>query len=140
MEIGPDKFPDSADSVTLQRNGKIGNWLVGLLLRYGGVDTFWLCALIYPFMHRIAFNAAIAALASGFFVLALLAGLPISNADTLARFLGQLAELVAVLLTYFLLVGQGVMEISDSDVRGAGAIAMVRGMSRTAMSFESRIA
>lgn len=37
-------------------------------------------------------------------------------------------------------IGVGVQVISDPDVRGAGAIAMVRGMSRTAMSFDSRIA
>ena len=116
---------------------------IGLWGCYFGMVVWILFGSVLAYtrsMHRIALNAAIAALASAFFVLALLGGLPISNADTLARFLAQLAGLVAVLLPYFLLVGLGVMEISDPDVRGAGAIAMVRGMSRTAMSFESRIA
>jgi GGDEF domain-containing protein len=61
-------------------------------------------------LRRVAVNAALAALASGFFVLAFLGGLPISNADTMARFLAQVAGLVAVLLTYLLLAVLGVLK------------------------------
>ena len=61
-------------------------------------------------LRRVAVNAALAALASGFFVLAFLGGLPISNADTMARFLAQVAGLVAVLLTYLLLSVLGVLK------------------------------
>ena len=37
-------------------------------------------------------------------------------------------------------LGFGVLVVSNTAVRGASAIAMARGMSRTAMSYESRIA
>ena len=60
-------------------------------------------------LRRVAINAALAALASGFFVVAMLGGLPINNADTLARFLAQVAGLVSVLLTYLLLTELGVL-------------------------------
>ena len=61
-------------------------------------------------LRRVAINAALAALASGFFVVAMLGGLPINNADTLARFLAQVAGLVSVLLTYLLLTELGVLK------------------------------
>ena len=61
-------------------------------------------------LRRVAINAALAALASGFFVVAMLGGLPINNADTLARFLAQVAGLVSVFMTYLLLTELGVLK------------------------------
>ncbi len=53
-------------------------------------------------VRRVALNAALSALASGFFVVAYLGWLRFASADTLARFLGQLACVVSALLTYLL--------------------------------------
>ena len=61
-------------------------------------------------LRRVAINAALAALASGFFVMAMLGGLPINNADTRARFLAQVAGLVSVFMTYLLLTELGVLK------------------------------
>ena len=61
-------------------------------------------------LRRVAINAALAALASGFFVMVMLGGLPINNADTLARFLAQVAGLISVFLTYLLLTELGVLK------------------------------
>ena len=86
---------------------------IGLWGCYFGMVVWILLGSVLAYtrsLHRIAVNAALAALASGFFVLVLLGGLPISNADTLARLQAQVAGLVAVLLTYFLLVVLGVLK------------------------------
>ena len=61
-------------------------------------------------LRRVAISAALAALASGFFVMAMLGGLPINNADTRARFLAQVAGLVSVFMTYLLLTELGVLK------------------------------
>ena len=53
-------------------------------------------------LHRVALNAALAALVSAFFVLAFLGGLPIEDAGTLARFLAHVACAVSALLLYLL--------------------------------------
>lgn len=53
-------------------------------------------------LHRIALNAALSALASGFYVAVFLGVLPISNPDSLAVFLALVTLLVAVVLTYLL--------------------------------------
>lgn len=61
-------------------------------------------------LRRISINAALSALASAFFVIAFLGGLPIANPDTLTRFLAQVAAVVAVLLSYLLLAMLGVLK------------------------------
>ncbi len=53
-------------------------------------------------LYRISLNAALSAVASGFFVLAFLGALPISDEDTLARFLAHVAMLVSAFLAYLL--------------------------------------
>ena len=86
---------------------------IGLWGCYFGMVVWILLGSVLAYtrsLHRIAVNAALAALASGFFVLVLLGELPISNADTLARLQAQVAGLVAVLLTYFLLAVLGVLK------------------------------
>jgi GGDEF domain-containing protein len=51
-------------------------------------------------LHRIARNAALSAFASSFFVFAFLGGLPISDPDSLARFLAHVSLLVSAILAY----------------------------------------
>jgi GGDEF domain-containing protein len=53
-------------------------------------------------LRRIAVNAAASAVASTFFVVAFLGGLPISDAAALDRFLAHVAALVSALLAYLL--------------------------------------
>lgn len=74
-------------------------------------------------LHRIALNAALTALVSAFFVLAYLGGLPINDADVLARFLGTLTILVACFLTYQLMVTVGQLRTSEKRSHAAYALA-----------------
>ena len=86
---------------------------IGLWGCYFGMVAWMLVGSVLAYrrsLHRIAVNAALSALASGFFALALMGGLPISNADTLARFLAQVVGLVSVLLIYLLLTVLGVFK------------------------------
>ena len=86
---------------------------IGLWGCYFGTVAWMLVGSVLAYrrsLRRVAINAALAALASGFFVMAMLGGLPINNADTLARFLAQVAGLVSVLLTYLLLTELGVLK------------------------------
>lgn len=53
-------------------------------------------------LHRISLNAALSAIASGFYVVAFLGGLPISDQDSLARFLAHVAIGVSTFLAYLL--------------------------------------
>ena len=64
-------------------------------------------AAFYRSLRRIALNAALTACASAFFAVAFLGGLPISDADTTARFLAHLATLISAVLTYQLFVTLG---------------------------------
>ncbi|MDP2816816.1 MAG: diguanylate cyclase [Polaromonas sp.] len=53
-------------------------------------------------LHRISLNAALSATASGFFVLAFLGALPISDPDSLSRFLAHVAIAASSALAYLL--------------------------------------
>lgn len=53
-------------------------------------------------LHRISLNAALSAAVSSFFVIAFLGGLPITDEDTLLRFLAHVALAVAIILAYLL--------------------------------------
>ncbi|HYW57243.1 MAG TPA: GGDEF domain-containing protein [Polaromonas sp.] len=55
-------------------------------------------------LHRISLNAALSATASAFFAFAFLGGLPISDEDTLARFLAHVALVVSAVLAYLLFI------------------------------------
>ena len=58
-------------------------------------------------LHRIALNAALTALISAFYVVAVLDGFHLGDANDLARFLAHLTLLVAGFLTYQLLIMLG---------------------------------
>ncbi|MEO7886787.1 MAG: GGDEF domain-containing protein, partial [Polaromonas sp.] len=60
-------------------------------------------------LRRIAVNAAVSAIASTFFVVAFLGGLPIENADVLDRFLAHVAGVVAAVLSYLLFSILGIL-------------------------------
>lgn len=69
-------------------------------------------------LRRIAVNAALSAFASAFFAVAFLGGLPIDDANTLARFLACVAAAVSVLLAYLLFSMLGVMRARGLRNRG----------------------
>jgi GGDEF domain-containing protein len=79
---------------------------------YFGTTALMLAGSALAYMRslrRISLNAAMSALASAFFVVAFLGYLPISGAETLARFLAHLTVLTAALLIYLLFAMLGVV-------------------------------
>ncbi len=68
-------------------------------------------------MRRIALNAALAALASAFYVVSFLGGFTMGDADNLARFLAHLTLLVAGFLTYQLLVTLSLLKAPNARRR-----------------------
>ena len=83
-------------------------------------------------MRRIAFNAALTALASAFYVVAFLGGFPMGDADNLLRFLAHLTLLVAGFLTYQLLMTLSLLKAMHDRERTAyvlvGVCASVLGL------------
>jgi GGDEF domain-containing protein len=73
-------------------------------------------------LRRIALNAALSAVASGFFVIAYLGWLPISDDSTLARFLAHVATLVGSLLAYLLFAVLGVLKSRGARQRTLQAL------------------
>lgn len=67
-------------------------------------------AAFFRSLRRISLNAALTALASAFFAVAFLGGLPISDENNVARFLAHLTTVVSGLLTYQLFVTLGSLE------------------------------
>lgn len=74
-------------------------------------------------LRRIAINAAASALASTFFVVAFLGGLPISDGAVLDRFLAHVAGLVSVLLAYLLFSILGILRSPKSRQRAVTLLA-----------------
>lgn len=64
-------------------------------------------------LRRVSINAALSALASGFFVVAFLGGLPIADPVVLIRFLAQVSAVTAVVLSYLLLT---MLDVPKSDL------------------------
>lgn len=80
---------------------------------YFGMTALMLAGAAIAFtrsLHRISLNAALSAAASSFFVIAFLGGLPISDPDTLSRFLMHVALGVASVLAYLLFSIVGVLD------------------------------
>lgn len=120
--------------------------IFGLWGCFFGMTVVIFAGSVLAFMHslrRIAFNAALTALLSAFFVIAFLDGLPISDADTLARFLGHLAALFAGFLTYQLLVTLAMLRTPQKRERAAWVLAavcaMVLGMSWALPALQSLV-
>ena len=79
--------------------------IAGLWGCFFGVVFGMLAGSVFAYarsLRRIALNAALAALASAFYVVAFLGGLPIENPQTLTVSLAFVAITVSVLLTYLL--------------------------------------
>lgn len=74
-------------------------------------------------LRRIAVNAAASALASTFFVVAFLGGLPINDGAVLDRFLAHVAGLVSVLLAYLLFSILGILRSPKSRQRAVTLLA-----------------
>ena len=84
--------------------------ITGLWGCFFGVVFVMLAGSVFAYarsLRRIALNAALAALASAFYVVAFLGGLPIDNTQTLTVSLAFVTIMVSVLLTYlfFTLLG-----------------------------------
>lgn len=80
-------------------------YAIGFWGCYFGAAGLMLAGSVFAYirsLRRIAVNAAASAVASTFFVVAFLGGLPISDGATLDRFLAHVASLVSVLLAYLL--------------------------------------
>jgi GGDEF domain-containing protein len=99
-------------------------YAIGFWGCYFGSAGLMLAGSVFAYirsLRRIAVNAAASALASTFFVVAFLGGLPISDAAALDRFLAHVASGVSVLLAYLLFSILGILR-SPASQRRAGAL------------------
>lgn len=88
------------------------NYIFGFWGGYFGATLLTLAGACFAFvrhLHRVALNAALAALLSAFFVAAFLGALPIRDESTLQRFLGAIGVVVALPLLYMFLSVLGVL-------------------------------
>ncbi len=76
-------------------------------------------------LRRVAINASLSAIASAFFAVAFLGGLPIDDADTLARFLAHVATAVSVMLAYLLFAMLGALKSGEKRQRGVIVLAFL---------------
>lgn len=105
-------------------------YAIGFWGCYFGSAGLMLAGSVFAYLRslrRIAVNAAASALASTFFVVAFLGGLPIADADTLDRFLAHVASLVSVLLAYLLFSILGILRSPSSQRRALLLLAAVAG-------------
>ncbi len=103
-------------------------YAIGFWGCYFGAAGLMLAGSVFAYLRslrRIAINAAASAMASTFFVVAFLGGLPISDAATLDRFLAHVASLVSVLLAYLLFSILGILRSPKSQRR---ALALLAGL------------
>jgi GGDEF domain-containing protein len=101
-------------------------YAIGFWGCYFGSAGLMLAGSVFAYirsLRRIAVNAAASALASTFFVVAFLGGLPISDAATLDRFLAQVASLVSPLLAYLLFSILGILRSQKSQRRAVTLLA-----------------
>ena len=95
-------------------------YAIGFWGCYFGSAGLMLAGSVFAYirsLQRIAVNAAASALASTFFVVAFLGGLPIGDAGVLDRVLAHVASLVSVLLAYLLFSILGILRSPKSQRR-----------------------
>lgn len=105
-------------------------YVIGFWGCYFGSAGLMLAGSVFAYLRslrRIAVNAAASALASTFFVVAFLGGLPIADAATLDRFLAHVASGVSVLLAYLLFSILGILRSPSSQRRALLLLAGVAG-------------
>jgi len=101
-------------------------YAIGFWGCYFGSAGLMLAGSVFAYirsLRRIAVNAATSALASTFFVVAFLGGLPISDAATLDRFLAHVAAVVSALLAYLLFSILGILRNPRSQQRALTLLA-----------------
>lgn len=101
-------------------------YVIGFWGCYFGAAGLMLAGSVFAYirsLRRIAVNAATSALASTFFVVAFLGGLPISDAGVLDRVLAHVACLVATLLAYLLFSILGILRSPASQRRALALLA-----------------
>ncbi len=100
--------------------GFMDKYAIGFWGCYFGSASLMLAGSAFAYirsLRRIAVNAAVSAIASTFFVVAFLGGLPIENPDVLDRFLAHVASVVSALLAYLLFSILGILRDPDSARR-----------------------
>lgn len=105
-------------------------YAIGFWGCYFGSAGLMLAGSVFAYLRslrRIAVNAAASALASTFFVVAFLGGLPIADTAILDRFLAHVASLVSVLLAYLLFSILGILRGPSSQRRALLLLAGVAG-------------
>lgn len=103
-------------------------YAIGFWGCYFGSAGLMLAGSVFAYLRslrRIAVNAAASALASTFFVVAFLGGLPIDDGATLDRFLAHVASGVSVLLAYLLFSILGILRSPSSQRRALLLLAAV---------------
>lgn len=91
------------------------NYIFGFWGSYFGATALTLAGAVFAFfwqLHRIALNAAMAAVLSAVFVLAFLGGLPIDEEANLQRCLALVSIVVSVSLFYMLLSVLGLLRVT----------------------------
>ena len=91
----------------------MNNLAVGLWGCFFGMAALMLAGAVLAFSHslrRISLNAALSAIASSFFAVAFLGGLPIDDDATRARVLSHVAMLVSAFMAYLLFSIVGALE------------------------------
>ncbi|WP_411880440.1 GGDEF domain-containing protein [Polaromonas sp. YR568] len=103
-------------------------YAIGFWGCYFGAAGLMLAGSVFAYfrsLRRIAVNAAASAVASTFFVVAFLGGLPISDAATLDRFLAHVAALVSALLAYLLFSILGILRSPASQQRAVALLGVM---------------
>ena len=103
-------------------------YAIGFWGCYFGAAGLMLAGSVFAYfrsLRRIAVNAAASAIASTFFVVAFLGGLPISDAATLDRFLAHVAALVSALLAYLLFSILGILRSPASQQRAVALLGVM---------------
>jgi GGDEF domain-containing protein len=116
-------------------------YAIGFWGCYFGSAGLMLAGSVFAYirsLRRIAVNAAASALASTFFVVAFLGGLPISDAATLDRFLAHVASLVSPLLAYLLFSILGILRSQKSQRRAVTLLAALAILGFVALGFSLR--
>ena len=106
-------------------------FVIGFWGCYFGATALMLAASVFAFRHslrRLARNGSLAAALSAFFVVAFLGGLPIGDADTLARVLAQIACAVSAVLACLLFAILGLLRKPKIRRRTVAAMAALAGV------------
>ena len=110
------------------RTNRMNDYIFGFWGCYFGATILTLAAALFAFarrLHRIALNAALAAMLSAMFVLVFLGALPIEEGVRLQRVLALVSVAVAVPLFYMFLSILGVLRTTPVQQRATAALTVL---------------